>query len=307
MRIRLFVAAALLGAVFALSSHASAMAQRATGAQGAPARPAATPQRPATSQPTPTGQSATTRPGASPAQAVQTAKNDDGYVLGPEDVIEVEVLGRSDFRVRSRIGADGIIQLPFIGPFPAANKNVRQVGDEVRAALERGGFFANPIMRVEIVSYASRYVTVLGSVVTPGLVPVDRSYRLSEILARGGGVRENGADYVILRPEKGPEQRRSIKELATGDPAQDPFVSPGDKIYSPQAEIFYISGQVRAPGAYPVASDMTLRMALAKGGGLTELGSERAIKVTRGAKAQKLGMNEKILPGDVVVVGERLF
>ena len=52
------------------------------------------------------------------------------------------------------------------------------------------------IVEVEVVSYASRYVTVLGAVGSPGLIPMDRPYRLSEILARVGGARQDGADHV---------------------------------------------------------------------------------------------------------------
>jgi polysaccharide export outer membrane protein len=252
-------------------------------------------------------------PTAGAAAAVQTPGNspkraDDGYVMGPEDMVEVEVLGRSDFKVRSKIGSDGAVQLPFIGSVSAANKTTLQLGDDVRAALEKGGYYKNPIMRVEVVGYASRYVTVLGNVGTPGLVPVDRPYRLSEILARVGGVRENGADYVVLTPEKGEVKKLSVKTLATGDRSQDPFVSPGDKIFSPQAELFYISGQVKTPGAYAINGDMTVRMAVARGGGMTDIGSEKGIKVThQDGKVEKPGMNGQIRPGDVVVVGERLF
>jgi polysaccharide biosynthesis/export protein len=248
-------------------------------------------------------------PAAAAAAAVQTPRRaDDGYIIGAEDMVEVEVLGRNDFKVRGKIGADGAIQLPYIGSIPAANKTTLQLGDDVRAALEKGGYYKSPIMRVEVVGYASRYVTVLGNVGSPGLVPVDRPYRLSEILARVGGVRENGADYVVLTPEKGAVQKLSVKTLATGDRSQDPYVSPGDKIFSPQAELFYISGQVKSPGAYAISGDMTVRMAVARGGGLTDIGSEKSIKVTRtDGKVEKPGMNGQIKPGDVIVVGERLF
>ena len=49
-------------------------------------------------------------------------------------------------------------------------------------------------------------------------------------------------------------------------------------------------------------------MAVAKAGGLTDVGSEKGIKVThKDGKVEKPGMQGKILPGDVIVVGERLF
>jgi polysaccharide export outer membrane protein len=244
-----------------------------------------------------------------PAAASPAASTpDDGYILGPEDVVEVEVLGRPDFKVRAKVSADGSIQLPYIGKVQVAAKTALQLGEDVRAALEKGGFYRQPIMRVEVVGYASRYVTVLGSVGQPGLVPVDRPYRLSEILARVGGVRENGADFVLLTPQKGEQRKLAVKALATGGAAADPFVSPGDKIFIPQAEMFFISGQVKAPGSYPLTENMSIRMAIARGGGLTDIGSEKGIKVThKDGKVEKPGMQAMVAPSDVIVVGERLF
>jgi polysaccharide export outer membrane protein len=236
------------------------------------------------------------------------AKADDAYILGAEDVVEVEVLGVSDFKVRAKIGSDGTIQVPFLGTIPASARTGKQLGQEVTAALVKGGYYAKPILRVEVVSYASRYVTVLGLVSSPGLVPVDRPYRLSEVMARVGGVRENAADYIIVTPASGEQRQLSIKGLATGDSQADPFVAPGDKIYVPQAELFYISGQVNQPGPHPVTSGMTVRMAIAAAGGLTALGTEKGVKVTHAnGKAEKVGVEAKVLPNDVIVINERFF
>lgn len=229
------------------------------------------------------------------------------YVLGPDDVVEVDVLGRQDFKTRARVRSDGTIVLPLIGTVKVADRNSIQLSEEVTAQLKRGGYFANPIVTVDIVSYASRYVTVLGNVNSSGLVPVDRAYRVSEILARVGGLREGAADYVTLTRASGGEMRLKVRELATGGDAQDPVVQPGDKIFSPQAELIYVTGQVNAPGAYPMVSDMTLRMALARGGGVGPNGTERRVRVTRDGRETRVGMDDKIQPGDVISVGERFF
>ena len=42
------------------------------------------------------------------------------YILGPQDVIQVDALGRTDFSTKARIGADGTLQLPFLGAFEIA-------------------------------------------------------------------------------------------------------------------------------------------------------------------------------------------
>ena len=244
---------------------------------------------------------------AQPALAQPAGMPDQGYILGAEDVVQVEVLGRTDFTTKTKIGADGKIQLPLLGAIPASDRSVLQLREQIRDALQKGGFFNRPIVDVQVVSYASRYVTVLGAVGSPGLIPVDRPYRLSEIIARVGGVRENGADHVVLRSKTG-ERNYAIKDLATGGEGLDPYVQPGDKIFAPSGDVFYIKGQVRAPGSYPLLPHMTLTMALARGGGITDLGSDSHIKVVRkNVEMSPKDLNIEILPDDVIDVGEGWF
>jgi len=242
--------------------------------------------------------------------AVQSASAapEQNYILGREDVLQIDALGVSNFSTKAKIGADGTIQLPYLGNVPAANRSIPQLRSEIEDALKKGGYFSKPIVQVEVISYASRYVTVLGEVTTPGLITVDRPYRVSEILARVGGIREDGADYIVIRSGDGSVRNLVIKDLATGDENADPYVQPGDKIFSPKAQIFYVKGQVKAPGSYALSPDMTLAMALAKGGGLTDSGSESDITIVR--KSKKISpedLNVPILPDDVIDVGEGFF
>jgi polysaccharide export outer membrane protein len=199
----------------------------------------------------------------------------------------------------------------MIGSIPAAQRTVLQLADDVRQALIKGGFYADPVVRTEVVGINSRYVTVMGSVGNPGLLPLDRNYHLSEILARVGGKSGNGADYIILTPASGePSQKYSIASLASGAADKDPMVHTGDKIFIPSAEneVFYISGQVNTPGAFPVSEGLTVRMAIAKGGGVNENGSEKKVKIVRDGKPLKgVKLEDPIKVGDIVTIGERLF
>jgi len=88
------------------------------------------------------------------------------------------------------------------------------------------------------------------------------------------------------------------------------MVKNGDKIFIPSAEneVFYISGQVNTPGSYPVTEGLTVRMAIAKGGGVNENGSEKKVKIVRDGKPVKgIKLEDPIKVGDVVTIGERLF
>ena len=122
-------------------------------------RPSTTPSAPAMTPAAPRG---ATAPGGSGLPAGGDAGADQTYILGPADVVEVSVLGRSDYTTRARIGEDGTILLQYLGRVNASNKTASQLSDEIASALQKGGFFSNPVVRVDVVSYASRYVTVLG-------------------------------------------------------------------------------------------------------------------------------------------------
>ena len=76
---------------------------------------------------------ASTNPAVAATDQVPAAANgaSQHYVLGPADVIEVSVLGRPDFTVKDRIGEDGTIRTPYLGPVKAADKTTVQFADEL--------------------------------------------------------------------------------------------------------------------------------------------------------------------------------
>jgi polysaccharide biosynthesis/export protein len=241
------------------------------------------------------------------APKAEPSKANDGYVIGPDDVIEVTVLGQPEFTTRARIRADGTIVLPYVGSTAVAGDTPVSLAKRISGVLKAGGYYSNPIVSIEIAGFASRYVIVLGAVAQPGLQPVDRPYRVSEIVARAGGIRGDGADFVIVRREKGGELKLPFAKLATGDATDDPFVLPNDKVYVPPAETYYIYGQINAPGVYPIRDKLTLRKAIARGGGLGAAGTAKKISVYRDGKKTTLELDDPILPEDVVVVGQRSF
>ena len=246
-----------------------------------------------------------------PGSAVAPAPVDSSYLLGPGDQVEISLVGRADFGSRARVGTDGTILLPLIGKIQVNDRTVIELSDDVRQALIKGGFYADPIVRAEVVGISSRYVTVLGNVGSPGLLPLDRNYRLSEILARVGGRSGDAADYVLLTKAGAPAASRySIAKLSSGVGVEDPMVQSGDKIFIPSAqnEVFYLSGEVKQPGAFPVTEGLTMRMALAKAGGVTENGNEKKIKVVRDGKPLKgAKLEDPVKVGDIITIGASLF
>ena len=243
---------------------------------------------------------------AAPAAGPMLGVASSTYMLGPDDVIEVSVLGRPEMTQQTRIKPDGTIVVPLLGSVDAKGETILTLADKIGKAMEKAGLLRNPIINVEVVQMVSQTATVLGKVTAPGVVPLDREMTVSRVLGRVGGALPNGAGYVVIQHKDGSRQEVVIDDLIKGG-ASDPVVQGGDTLFVPDAEIFYIYGQVNSPGAQPVRANMTVRQAIAIAGGPTALGSDKRVRINRGGKEFKAKLEDKIQKDDVIVVKERIF
>lgn len=103
------------------------------------------------------------------------------------------------------------------------------------------------------------------------------------------------------------EARQIVVDALKPDYLIDPRVSVEVLEYRP----FYIIGEVNNPGAYPYVNGMTVIEAVALGGGYTYRARRNRVLVIRAVDEtraeREIDANEKVLPGDVVRVPERLF
>lgn len=247
--------------------------------------------------------------GAASKPASATPLSDSGYVLGADDTITVQVYGQPDAGVTTRIKADGTIVMPLIGTVKAAGQTQLQLADTIKNKLVSGGFFKEPFVNIEIGAYVSKTVNVAGKIANPGVYPLDKQYTVLEVLLKSGWIREQGAGYIYLRRANGgPEIKLDAEALVRGAPDKNLPLMPGDTLFVPDAETFFVYGQIGHPGTFPILKDMTLRQALALAGGVTASGSERKVALIRGGgKEVPAKIDELVQKGDVYIVKERLF
>jgi polysaccharide export outer membrane protein len=236
---------------------------------------------------------------------------DASFQLGIGDQVEIELVGSKDANSHPVVSGDGKIVIPLVGEVPALGLTTTQLAEAIQDGLKKGGYYASPVVHVSVTGVASRYVAVLGDVSTPGLLPLDRNYHLSDIVARVGAHSGEGTGTIVLTHANGESKRYTLEEIATGGGGGgDPLLQAGDKIYVPAAtqEIIYVSGQVRSPGAFPLTKNMTCRDAIARGGGLTELGSDKKLKLFRkNVEVKDVKLDTPLQTGDILQIGERLF
>lgn len=89
------------------------------------------------------------------------------------------------------------------------------------------------------------------------------------------------------------------------------LVNPDVRVALAKYRPVYIGGQVRQPGAYPYSVGLNVERALTLAGGLTPFGSTGRIYLQRyGAPNEgrmRVELDTSVLPGDYIIIEERLF
>lgn len=240
-------------------------------------------------------------------------------ILGPGDEVAMHVFGQPDMDTTMYIADDGDVHVPLAGPVHVAGLSPSEAAHAVEAALSKGQFLVSPHVTFTIVKSTSEKVSVLGEVRTPGIFDVESNTTLLDLLAQAGGETEQGADTIfILRAGPGGAIRRlavnlrSLAQAGTGPEAAEITMRGGDQVYVPRAPQVYVTGEVRTPGLFRLDSGMTVFQALARAGGVTNMGSTRRIVIKRQEpdgqyREISASLTDRLQPNDVMTVKERIF
>lgn len=237
--------------------------------------------------------------------------------LGPGDTVRVTVFQNPELSGEMRLSERGSVVLPLIGEVALTGQTPVEAGSAIAARFSKGRYLVNPQVSVALVSVKSRLVSVLGQVARPGQYPLENpGMRLTDVLALAGGIAEGGDSRVVaMTVRDGAPQRIEVDVEAMvqrGDMAQNLEMRAGDTIFVPEAAMFYVSGEVQRAGGYRLANDTTVRSAIAMGGGLTQRGTLRGLKIHRrlpDGTIRKLDarLTDKVEAGDVIEVREGYF
>ncbi|TFW16415.1 polysaccharide export protein EpsE [Duganella callida] len=236
--------------------------------------------------------------------------------LGAGDLIKVLVYNNPDLSLETRISEQGTITFPLVGVVSVGGLPVAAAEKKLAQLLQNGGFVKQPQVNIVVTSLQSLQVSVLGQVNRPGRYPVDGKRSLMDILALAGGIAVDGGDVVtLLRKADGKSVREQIDivDIARqGQLARDVELQANDVLYVERAPRFYIYGEVQRPGPLRLERAMTVLQALSAGGGLTQRGTERGIRIKRRDEQGKIEVisakpDDLVRPDDVVYVQESLF
>ncbi len=246
------------------------------------------------------------------------------YLIGPADVLTIQVFDQADLGGRYTVDADGTFTFPLIGRVKAGGMTLRGFESDLRKKLA-DGYFKNPQVTVSVEQYRSQRIFVMGEVRTPGPVALTGDMSLIEALSRAGSTlpSASGEVAIVRAPQgaKGPTLpdanlaaemvRVNIRELESGSMKHNVDLHDGDTIFVPRAESAYVFGEVKTPGAYAIQKDTTVLQALALAGGVTDNGAKNRIKIVRVVNGQtqeiKVKTTDIVRAGDTIIVPQKYF
>jgi polysaccharide export outer membrane protein len=282
--IRSFLRMALCVVVATIAAGGAARGAQPQSAQQADKSPAASSAR-TPSQPAPS---------RAPAEVLASVEED--YRIGVSDVIEVQIENAPELSRAFRVTMAGTFLMPYLGRITAAQKTPEELAQYIAERL-RGDYLKDPKVTVVVKEYNSRSFFIQGSVRNPGVFQIEgRPTLLTLITLAGGLAADRGSSAIIIRPLKrqqgAADEKRDGAQAADRKPSaeeeddyelitvningllkgrfdQNARLEPGDIVNIPPADVFFVAGEVKAPGSFPLKDGTTLRQAISLAQGTT--------------------------------------
>jgi len=235
----------LAGSVIAVGLHAQtagSMTSVGGGVEPAapikvqPQAPVVTVSKPAVQSPqdspAPTLESAPVGP-VSSGQGAQAAVNGD-YIIRAGDTIEMIVYREQDLSIRSKVGRDGMVQLPLLGEVKLGGLTVRAATSLIRSKYN-ADYLVEPQIYLNVASYNTTKFTIIGQVNKPGTYEYAESEPLGLLEAigmAGGFTRIADRGHVIVKRREGDKMRTTkVNAKKLTDSSVDQFlIQSGDVI-----------------------------------------------------------------------------
>jgi polysaccharide biosynthesis/export protein len=170
---------------------------------------------------------------AAPAQNGPT----DEFVIGPGDVLGINVWKEQEMSRVVPVRSDGRISLPLIGELQASGQTARQLEAEITKRLK--DYVADPAVTVVVQEIHSQKINVLGMVSHPGSFPLAKPMTVVDAIATAGGFRDfaKQKDVYVLRRDNSGKQTRfpfNYKDVIKGlHPEQNIELQSGDTVVVP--------------------------------------------------------------------------
>jgi len=225
------------------------------------------------------------------------------YLLGPSDVLKVQLYGKTSMAYELAIDAEGGIYFPELGPISLAGMTFQEAKAKLNETIKQRmiGVKAS----ISIGQLRSIRVFVLGEAYVPGSYVVSSLSTITNALVLSGGIAETGSLRQIELKRKGQvvQTLDLYKLLLEGDNREDISLQSGDVVFIPPVgPTIGIDGEVRRPAIYELAQGETTSNLIRFAGGMTPTAYPAAASMERIGR----GQIRTVLDVNLVAAGDQL-
>jgi polysaccharide export outer membrane protein len=160
----------------------------------------------------------------------------DTYRLGPADEIAIRVTGQPDYTLeRVKVSPTGSVYHPLLGDVEVAGMTVPRLTELLTRDLSE--YLINPKVSVALIEANSAKIGVLGDVVHPGILIMNKPMNVLEAISASGGVADTGdkSGVVVLRQlrdGRGQTFKVNVKRILEGKagPEENVPLQAGDTV-----------------------------------------------------------------------------
>ncbi|MBD3383582.1 hypothetical protein GF407_01535 [candidate division KSB1 bacterium] len=174
-------------------------------------------------------ESVVTRPGIKPVleQAIDPAQ----YILGPGDVVNVQIIGREDVNHQLMVMPEGYLLIPAVGTVDVSSLDLQSAKEKIARKLKER-YVAKEAL-VTLVELRSFRVTVSGAVGMTGAFEVNAGMRVSDAIVLAGGF----VEQAIKRQQMADQQRLRGESPQAMPPTNTMDFEEDEKEHEPKRQI----------------------------------------------------------------------
>jgi protein involved in polysaccharide export with SLBB domain len=204
------------------------------------------------------------------------------YVLGPGDDLTINVWGAVDSTLVRTVDRNGRIVLPKVGDLRIWGLTFSQADRLIRDELAR--FFRGFQTSVTMGRLRTVSVHVVGEVCQPGVYTLSSLATVTNALYSAGGPTKLGSlrEVRLLRGNVQVARIDLYDFLQRGDRTRDYRLESGDTVFVPTiGDVVAVSGEVKRPAIYEIASGTRLSDVVTLSGGVTPTSYLKRVQIVR--------------------------
>jgi len=176
------------------------------------------------------------------------------YILGPADIVSINLTDTDDIDNSYEIDPDGMIDLPFIGKIKISSLTVDEAQNILKEVI--GNFYKNPDLQISVEEYNSSKVYIVGAVRNQITINLDQKpVKLIEAAIQAN-FNPNAADKLLgtkgfLRRDNKVYKINLNNAFASLDDKENFFLKKDDVIFVDRnSDSIHVFGEIAKPGEY---------------------------------------------------------